>query len=380
MKNKHLSTNDNRILLKNPIHLCGCLGIVVLFASSFANAATSQFTGGKLGSPLAAGLNDIDGDGINDVSLADFESFAAIDATGGYGLTGQSGGGDAWVRRTSTFVAPDQAGTNEAYFSPFRGNIMSSSDNWSKVRFSSGDGWVQWKFAAGSSPVIPLVFVREAPDENLSAAQAWEVAYRVQREGGNLGIPLANGLNDIDGDGINDVSLADFGSFAAIDATGGYGLTGQSGGGDAWVRGTSTFVAPDQSGTNEAYFSPFRGNIMSSSDNWSKVRFSSGDGWVQWKFAAGSSPVIPLVFVREAPDENLSAAHARDIAYAISATIARAHAIKFFGETGVTYVLYNSDDLVTFSPTGASLTGTGSETAFYVEALKPKEFYRVLRE
>lgn len=201
-----------------------------------------------------------------------------------------------------------------------------------------------------------------------------------QFAGGKLGSPLANGLNDIDGDGISDVSLADFGSFAAIDATGGYGLTGDSGGGAAWVRGSSTIAAPDRAGTDEAYFSPFRGNIMSSSDNWSKVRLSSGDGWVQWKFAAGSSPVIPLVFVREAPDENLSAAQARDIAYAISAGIARAHAIKFFGETGVKYALYSSDDLVTFSPTGASLTGTGSGTAFYVEALKPSEFYKVFRE
>ena len=380
MKKKHQLANPKKRQFNKSVFIAGSILFTLGTTLASTNGATAQWLGGSLGNPLASGVNDIDGDGINDLSLADFGSFAAIDATGGFGLTGESGGGAAWVRATSTIVAVDRAGQNEAYFSPFRGNIMSSSDNWSKVHLSSGDGWVQWQFAAGSSPVIPLVFVREEPGEDLSAAQASVIAYRVQRGRGRLGTSLASGVNDIDGDGINDLSLADFGSFAAIDATGGFGLTGESGGGAAWVRATSTIVAVDRAGQNEAYFSPFRGNIMSSSDNWSKVRLSSGDGWVQWQFAAGSSPVVPLVFVREEPGEDLSAAQAKQISTAIPASIAKAHIIGFFGQPGVKYLLLSSDDLVDFTPSGESLIGIGAEMAFYVEAVKPREFYKVVRE
>jgi Ca2+-binding RTX toxin-like protein len=140
------------------------------------------FSGGKLGINIGAtGDYDVDGDGIVDLHTANLGGFAALDARGGFGLTGNIGGspgsGAAWVRSTSTIVAADGAGRNEAYWTPFRGNIANSQDNWSKVNFSSGDGWVQWGFGSDANTVIPLVFVKEADGVDLSAAQAYRVVY-----------------------------------------------------------------------------------------------------------------------------------------------------------------------------------------------------------
>ncbi len=345
-------------------------------------AASVRTTGGKLGQALDSGVNDIDGDGINDVSLATFPGFGAIGATGGFGLTGESGGGAAWVRSNSVLTPGDRGGQNEAFYTPFRGNLLDSSDNWSKVHFSSADGWVKWQFGSGVSPVIPLVFVREAAGEDLSPADCEVLvaqAAQIVRTGGKLGQALAGGGNDVDGDGTNDVSLATFPGFGTLDASGAFGITGESGNGAAWVRSVSALAPGDRNGQNEAYYPAFRGGILNSSDNWSKVHFSSGDGWVKWQFSSGVTPVIPLVFVREKAGQNLSAAQAEAMAFGTPVAIKRLLAVSFLSEPGVTYTLNASSDLVNFTPTSQTLVGTGGQLNFYVEANQASQYYKVTR-
>jgi hypothetical protein len=73
-------------------------------------------------------------------------------------------------------VALDGIGRNEI-IDDWRGALFGSADNWSKVHFSSGNGWVQWEFGQTSTVVTPLVFVREDFQEDLSARQAFDLAY-----------------------------------------------------------------------------------------------------------------------------------------------------------------------------------------------------------
>lgn len=163
--------------------------LMIGFLVGEAGAATVVTTGGALGTPLAAGAIDIEGDGFADVNFVVLASFGALDRIEAgaidFGLTGNSGSiatgspcssNCAWVREVDTFFAPDQTGVNEAT-TGFRGNVFNSADNWSKVHFTSGDGWVQWSFGPTFADVTPLVFVREDVGEDLSAADAEALAY-----------------------------------------------------------------------------------------------------------------------------------------------------------------------------------------------------------
>ncbi len=139
-------------------------------------------------------------------------------------------------------------------------------------------------------------------------------AAEVVTSGGALGMLLAPGLIDIDGDGTADVNFVSNGvSTGFLDATGSFGLVGNIGGvpgvGAAWVSSNSTLVPTDGIGRNEIV-AEFRGAMFSSDDNWSKVHLSSGDGWVQWQFGATRSVVTPLAFVREGFEMDLSAEEA----------------------------------------------------------------------
>jgi hypothetical protein len=194
--------------------------------------------------------------------------------------------------------------------------VWPSSDNWSKVRLSSGSGWVQWQFGATRNIVTPIVFVREAGGEDLSAANARALAIRplVLVAGGALGTTLAPGPVDIEGDGTADVVFVSFSADSNfLDASGSFGLVGNIGGapgdGAAWVRGSDVRVTADGNGRDELV-DPSRGVVWPSSDNWSKVRLSSGSGWVRWQFGATRNIVAPLVFVREGALVNFSAAEA----------------------------------------------------------------------
>lgn len=149
----------------------------ICVATSLAHGATLVSSGGKFGTQLSApGIwigtpSDIDGDGTADLSFVNGSGTGYLDASGVYGLVGNIGSsGAAWVRNTSVDVTVDGVGRNEMA-AGFRGVVLNSSDNWSKVHFSSGDGWVQWSFGA-SNQVTPLLFVKEAVGENFSAAQA----------------------------------------------------------------------------------------------------------------------------------------------------------------------------------------------------------------
>jgi hypothetical protein len=293
-------------------------------AASFAYAPVVIVSGGAIGTTLSTGLVDIDGDGISDI---DFVSFGVgsgfLDANAPYGLVGNIGGepgsGAAWVQSTSVLQATDGVGRNEIIASS-RGAIMNSDDNWSKVHLSSGEGWVQWEFGATRDIVKPLVFVREGL-QDLNAAEAEFLTFEpeVITTGGALGTTLTTGLVDIDGDAISDINFVSFGEDSGfLDANAPYGLVGNIGGepgsGAAWVQSTSVLQATDGVGRNEIIAS-FRGAIMNSDDNWSKVHFSSGAGWVQWEFGATRDIVKPLVFVREGERQNFQVIHAKELAY-----------------------------------------------------------------
>ena len=280
---------------------------------------------GALGTTLTPGLVDVDGDGINDINFVSFGVDSGfLDASAPYGLVGNIGGspgsGAAWVREDSDLVAVDGVGRNEI-IADFRGAVVSSDDNWSKVHLSSGDGWVQWEFGATRDVVTPVVFVREGDNQNLQAMEAASLAYPpvVVTSGGALGTTLTPGLVDVDGDGINDIDFVSFGVDSGfLDASAPYGLVGNIGGspgsGAAWVREDSDLVAVDGVGRNEI-IADFRGALVSSDDNWSKVHLSSGDGWVQWEFGATRDVVTPVVFVREGDNQNLQAMEAASLAY-----------------------------------------------------------------
>jgi len=141
-----------------------------LFTMSL-QAAIVYYSGGALGTQISPGAVDIEGDGIADINFVSFGiNSGFLDASATFGLTGNIGTADsAWVRGSSTDVTVDALGGNEMIAS-FRGAVLASDDNWSKVHMSSGDGWVQWSFGNAASIVTPLRFVLEDVGENLSAA------------------------------------------------------------------------------------------------------------------------------------------------------------------------------------------------------------------
>ena len=303
--------------------------LVIGAAPMDAFAAEVFLTGGALGTVLAPGAIDVEGDGTADLTFVSFGADSNfLDARTGFGLVGNIGGapgtGAAWVRATDARVTVDGQGRNEI-IDGFRGAIWPSEDNWSKVRLSSGDGWVQWRFGATRNIVTPVAFVRERAGLDLSAAQARNLVYGVSavRSGGALGTALAPGAIDVEGDGTADLTFVSFGADSNfLDARTGFGLVGNIGGapgtGAAWVRAGDARVTVDGVGRNEI-IDGFRGAIWPSDDNWSKVRLSSGDGWVQWGFGATRNIVTPLVFVREGPLGNSSAADAQRAAAAVFA-------------------------------------------------------------
>ena len=155
-------------------------------AISFGTPALSAVivsSGGMFGTQLPSnGAYDIDGDSVSDIKFNTLrppgQGFGYIDASTPYGIVGNIGDspgfGAAWVRNTSTASAADGVGRDEI-IADFRGALLNSDDNWSKVHFSSGDGWVQWRFI-GSNQATALLFVREAAGEDLTAAQAYAIA------------------------------------------------------------------------------------------------------------------------------------------------------------------------------------------------------------
>jgi hypothetical protein len=161
-----------------PALLAGLLAIGL--AAPQAHAGVVIDTGGMFGRQLIAGPVDIEGDGVPDIDFVILGTDGFLDALNPFGLTGSIGGfpgkGDAWVRGTSEMVALDGIGRNEI-IDDWRGALFGSADNWSKVHFSSGNGWVQWEFGQTSTVVTPLVFVREDFQEDLSARQAFDLAY-----------------------------------------------------------------------------------------------------------------------------------------------------------------------------------------------------------
>lgn len=150
------------------------LTMLIGWFAGIANAATVLTSGGAIGTSVPSGSVDIDGDNLADVSYVSFGAgFAALDAVAPYGIVA---GDSAFYRAASTVILGDGTGANEAV-RPFRGVVFNSSDNWSKVHFTSGDGWVQWDIGADNSVApIPLVFVLEDAGENLSAFSASELS------------------------------------------------------------------------------------------------------------------------------------------------------------------------------------------------------------
>lgn len=155
--------------------------LVVGIANSRENAGVVVTSGGALGTNLSPGPIDVDGDGTDDINFVSFGNNSGfLDTLPPYGLVGNIGGspsvGAAWVPSSSTIVAEDGVGRDEIV-AVLRGATLNSDDNWSKVHFSSGDGWVQWRFGATSDVVTPLAFVRERTGVDLSANQAYQIAF-----------------------------------------------------------------------------------------------------------------------------------------------------------------------------------------------------------
>jgi hypothetical protein len=342
-----------------------------------AHAAVVLVSGGALGTALAPGAIDVEGDGTADltfVSLGADSNF--LDARTGFGLVGNIGGapgdGAAWVRAKDARVTADGTGRNEIIDS-FRGALWPSEDNWSKVRLSSGNGWVQWRIGATRNIFTPVVFVREGVAENLSAMQAHDLVYGadVLVSGGALGTVLAPGAIDVEGDGTADLTFVSLGADSNfLDARTGLGLVGNIGGapgdGAAWVRAVDARVTADGEGRNEI-IDTFRGALWPSEDNWSKVRLSSGNGWVQWRIGATRNILTPVAFVRERVGLNLSAKQARDLVYGLvglrsggalgTALAPGAIDVEGDGTADLTFVSLGADSNFLDARTGFGLVG-----------------------
>jgi hypothetical protein len=163
-----------------PLLACAA-GLALLYGS--AHGAVVIRSGGALGTQFSApGPFDLDGDGLADVNFNTFAPPGAgsgfVDRNGVFGLVGDIGGspgtGAAWVRNTSFAAAVDGVGRNEIV-ADFRGALLFSDNNWSKVHFTTGDGWVQWRMLS-SNEITALLFVREAAGENLTANAAFLLA------------------------------------------------------------------------------------------------------------------------------------------------------------------------------------------------------------
>lgn len=184
----------NRFIVRVQQAICrlNFLGLLCMLSltilGSPAQAAVIITSGGVLGTQLtkpdpldATSIPyDIDGDGTADVRFNTFDvpggGVGFVDSADPFGLTGRIGASRlAWVQSLSIESAADGVGRNEIV-DFFRGALLGSDDNWSKVHFSSGDGWVQWNLLS-SNQVIPLLFVREAAGEDLTAAQAFGLAH-----------------------------------------------------------------------------------------------------------------------------------------------------------------------------------------------------------
>ena len=171
-----LQMTDKRHVCIYPTPQCPSGATSVSVPGIDYSSACYTVSSGSGSTNLTPGPVDVDGDGTPDVEFAtDQLGRGYLDRIGPYGLVGNIGGqpgtGAAWVRDTSTVIAPDGQGRNEMIVS-FRGAVLNSDNNWSKVHFSSGYGWVQWELGAQSSIARPVAFIRENPGEDLSASQA----------------------------------------------------------------------------------------------------------------------------------------------------------------------------------------------------------------
>ncbi len=170
-----LQMTDGRHVCVYPTEQCPSGGTSVSVPGIADSSVCYTVSSGSGSISLTPGPVDVDGDGTPDIKFVVGTQNAFLDRLEPYGLVGNIGGGPgtgaAWVRDTSTVVTPDGQGRNEI-IKEFRGALLNSDNNWSKVHFSSGDGWVQWEIGEQSSIVRPVAFIRENPGENLSASQA----------------------------------------------------------------------------------------------------------------------------------------------------------------------------------------------------------------